>query len=551
MIKKIIYLFCIPLIYSCNLDVFPNDAMTQETLVKEKEGAESATLGNYAMFKEVLYFEGAASVSNTYVRHYFQLAEFPGDNTTLSGVTSDPLSMAANYQHVDNMRNVSYLWWVSYKIIYGTNVAIESIPEGRSAETDQLKGENYFLRALLHFNLVRFFAKPYIQGRDNLGIVIRTSSKSSKPERAKVGDVYDRIISDLEESIRLMNTDRGPQFASKAAAWALLSRVYLYMNENEKVIESANEVFKLRPISKLEPESTYPNYFKNALNSTETLFAVMHTPADSRGQASIASMYLTDGTGWGEIYASIPYRILLDRNKNDLRHRFLLPQYKESNPSERKMAIYYGEKNTEGNNLLETSIPVTFNTSLEKYEFMENGIKKYVEKDEYNVYYVYVGGKRQNVLLDYEMDNRYTYSKCFVTKFSYQDDDPMLSSPVMLRLSEVVLNRAEAYAKLNENSKALEDVNTIRSRAGLSGKQLFSESNMLGYTSVETIVLDERRLELAFEGHRAFDVFRNNNSLDRNFPGIHPAVIIEPTNPRIIYFIPQNEILSSGIPQNK
>ena len=64
------------------------------------------------------------------------------------------------------------------------------------------------------------------------------------------------------------------------------------------------------------------------------------------------------------------------------------------------------------------------------------------------------------------------------------------------------------------------------------------------------IVLDERRLELAFEGHRMFDVYRNEKNMDREYAGAQPWEMIEYTNKKIQYPIPSNEILVSGIEQN-
>jgi hypothetical protein len=149
------------------------------------------------------------------------------------------------------------------------------------------------------------------------------------------------------------------------------------------------------------------------------------------------------------------------------------------------------------------------------------------------------------------------FAKYYMTKFSYQDGVVTLSSPVVLRLAEAYLNRAEALAKLTRDGEALDDVNLIRGRAGLTGDALFTSGNMHGYTSVLDVVLDERRMELFTEGQRAFDVFRNNRTLNRSYPGVHLAEgvttqLIEPTDPRIIYFIPADEMLSnSAMIQNK
>jgi uncharacterized protein (DUF427 family) len=155
------------------------------------------------------------------------------------------------------------------------------------------------------------------------------------------------------------------------------------------------------------------------------------------------------------------------------------------------------------------------------------------------------------------MAERNGFPKYYMTKFSYQDGVVTLSSPVVLRLAEAYLNRAEALAKLGRDAEALDDVNTIRTRAGLSGEALFDLGNMHGYTSVLDVVLDERRMEFFTEGQRAFDVYRNNRTMNRSYPGVHLAEgettqLIEPTDPRIIYFIPQDEMLAnSDMIQNK
>ena len=140
-----------------------------------------------------------------------------------------------------------------------------------------------------------------------------------------------------------------------------------------------------------------------------------------------------------------------------------------------------------------------------------------------------------------------TYEKIYITKFSYQSGISTVHSPIMLRLSEVLLNRAEAYAKLGQSQLALDDINTIRQRAGLSGDELITIGNLAshGFTSVLEAVINERRLELAFEGHRRDDLLRNKIDLDRSFESAqNPGNLsdIYPYNaPRQIYYIPQAE----------
>jgi hypothetical protein len=484
---------------ACELNLTPHDGMTKEQLAQYPEGAMYATNGNYAMMKDILDYKGVQDLRNTYVRHYFQMAEFPGDNICLSGSTTDHLFYAATYRHFATMMNATYLWYCGYKVINGANQIIESVPAGQSGDLDQLLGENFFLRGMIHFDLVRLFALPYIQGRDNPGVIIRTSSDGQGGARSTVGEVYDQIVLDLVKAAELMNNSRGRQYASKEAAQALLSRVYLYMNENQKAVDFADLVIG-SGTHQLESTATYPDYFKNALTSDETILCVEHTLQDDKVSGAIGSMYLSDkGLGWGEIYASLPLRILLNKNPSDARLSFIKPEYK-TNPDGSVMTDAQGK-------------PIVAERS---------GFPKY-----------------------------------YMTKFSYQDGVVTLSSPVILRLAEVYLNRAEALAKLNRTEDALADVNTLRLRAGLEGDALFSSSNMHGYATVLDAVLDERRMELYTEGHRTFDVFRNNQTMNRSYPGVHLAEgettqLIAPTNPRIIYFIPQDEMLANpDMQQNK
>lgn len=557
--NKINFIFFLGLLLtftSCDLDYFPSDAMTPDQLKSDPGGALYATDGNYAMFKDRLAYRGESSgySGNSYVRHFFQMSEFPSDNITLAGRTSDPLYEATSYKRDATLRNVTYMWWVAYRIINGANSVIESVQDGASVESDHLKGENYFLRAIAHLNLSTLYSRPYSHGRDNLGVVLRTSTAATETTRATVGEVYDQIESDLLDAIRLMESGsrRGNAgYVSKTAAQGLLSRVYLYMEKNDKVVEIVNAMLAgADPISKLEPTDSYPEYFANALNSQETLWAVAHTAIESRGTSSIASMYLSDGAGWGEVYSSESLNDLYERNPDDVRYSYVWPQYV---PDTDEYMVRWPVKSA-ADDFYENEIHnVTFDSNSQKYFFEDdNGNTVWVEEelvDGFTQNYIMLGGKKR-VRLTPKMFERASWPKYYVKKFSYQDGNPMLSSPVMLRWAEVILNRAEALAKLNKTSEALADVNVLRTRAGISDDQLFSTTNMMGYTDILDIVLDERRLELSFEGHRMHDVYRNKKSLDRRYAGAHPWEVIDYDNNKIVYFIPLDEITVSNITQN-
>lgn len=151
----------------------------------------------------------------------------------------------------------------------------------------------------------------------------------------------------------------------------------------------------------------------------------------------------------------------------------------------------------------------------------------------------------------------------YISKFSFQDNLPNLSSPIMFRIAEMYLIRAEANAKNGANAAALDDVDMIRKNRGLEAS-LYNKAVPAGSTALD-VVLNEKRIEMAFEGHRTYDVFRNKRSLNKAYWGYHltglketdvdlsktpsgyPNLSVPYTSPRIIYYLPVDETLSNPL----
>ena len=535
---------------SCNLDVFPSDELNGDLLLQDAKGAEYIMDGCYALLKDEIEFLGYAS-GNTYIRHYFQLAEFPGDNTCLSSHTTDPLYEATAYMMTDGLKNVGTLWMIAYKAIYMCNTVIGALDEN-DPNNKQVLGEAYFMRGLLHLHLVTLYARPYSHGRDNLGVPLRTSTSSPETKRNSVGEVYDQIVLDLQKAGELMGKSRGNAgYPCHDAALGLLSRVYLYMEQYDKCIAIANEILGSNPADKIVSTAEYPNYFSHTKNSKETLFCIAVELTESTGQSSAGSMYLKDGIGWGEIYPSVPLQNLYDRYPTDIRAtEIFVPQVQDASAR----YVYFPDPATPDDQSGRMNLKFALTKSGDDYTFTDGGVKYTVQKrtvnGEYTEYYVNYGGEECTARITPKMLERNTHPVIYMNKFSYQDGDPMLCSPVMLRWAEVILNRAEAYARTGKDAEALADVNVIRTRANIPAEGLFSTGNMHGYANAADVVMDERRLELAFEGHRVFDVYRNKLDMDRRYPGAQPWKIVSYNDPHIIYPIPNNEWTVSGIPQN-
>jgi starch-binding outer membrane protein, SusD/RagB family len=121
----------------------------------------------------------------------------------------------------------------------------------------------------------------------------------------------------------------------------------------------------------------------------------------------------------------------------------------------------------------------------------------------------------------------------------------------LLRLADIILLKAEAQNEINDLGGAIATVNNsiIRSRAGLPAISATSKEDM------RTKILDERRMELAFEGQRFDDLVRMStfvstmNNLneyksicDNGIPGVPTKINYDATPGKMLCPIPQSEI---------
>ena len=125
------------------------------------------------------------------------------------------------------------------------------------------------------------------------------------------------------------------------------------------------------------------------------------------------------------------------------------------------------------------------------------------------------------------------------TKFFGRSGALNLDNIPVIRISEMYLNRAEALALTGKETDALSDVNLIRTRAGLLAK-----TGLTGSALIDEIA-NQRRIELAFEGHRFFDLKR------RGLDIVKIPTSIAYTDFRILAPIPLREIqVNSALKQN-
>lgn len=122
------------------------------------------------------------------------------------------------------------------------------------------------------------------------------------------------------------------------------------------------------------------------------------------------------------------------------------------------------------------------------------------------------------------------------TKFLGRSGQVNLDNIPVVRVSEMYLNRAEALARSGNAAGALTDLNVIRTRAGLP-----AATGLTGAALI-TEILKQRRLELAFEGHRFFDMKR----LGLDIVKAAPVQSLAFTDFRVLAPLPVREIQANA-----
>lgn len=523
---------------SCSLDKEPFTDLTNESIENTEGAIDALNLGNYHTLK-------------SWVENWHRVTEYPSDEVALSGTTSDDFFYNYNYNRTVNNGRVNSYWENSYKIIAGTNNILAQLEEGGSEKNDQIIAENLYLRSLMYFYLTNVFGRPYNQNPEgNLAVPLKLNADPFEVlPRNTVKEVYQQIVSDLLKAETLFTSYKGNIYANQYAAQALLARVYLYMGENEKAVNYAEKVINSGKFVLLAKDKYTDIATAAPENNPETIFAIKFlkdVDYSDNGFYTIGSMYATiNGAGWGEMYASRSYLEEVRKYPEDVRYSFIEPVV--ANNAE--LHAYYVDDNYKYNSVI-------VKQDGSDYIYTSGGKESTLIKEPNGAgsfqYFIEVGGKKRTVLVDKKLEDRNGYLKYFILKCSGQEGQGHLWSPIISRLGELYLIRAEANAKLGHEQKCLDDLNVIRKRAGIPAGGLWTIANLEGRSVIDVVLL-ERKLELAWEGHRKFDVFRNGQTLDRKYPGTHIAnsnsfLTIDASKNEIIDYIPERQItLTHGI----
>lgn len=557
--KKIFLSFlAATVLLACDIDRLPHGSMDSETIVNDPDASLEALLnGTYAQLK-------------AWSDPMHRMGEYAGDNMMIRGSSTDAFYEFISYARTPNNYRLTQFWDSGYKAIAQSSNIIDMIEEGQSPEIDNSIGEAYYIRGMMYFYLTRAFGRPYYQNPEtNLGVPIVNGTPENVtnldlPDRATVEESYMQAISDLKKAEELLTIDKEPIYATKEAAQAMLSRIYLYMSGTyespnteyaQLAVEYSTKVINSGKYSLLPREQfmKYNTFIPEA--NPETIFAIKRVASEFSGfdhYYGVGGMYANiGGMGWGEMYASAKYLELLSetgRNDwrpesyhlSDARAAFIRPTYaKDAETGEFTEVFRFIKKDGEVLNYVQAE--VTRNgSSITATEGTNSYTLTPVDPDQGVYSLQYENGETYTGVIDNYITLNRVYPQFYITKASLEGEESHLHSPVISRLGEIYLNRAEAYAKLGNYSAALEDLNIIRERSIVDG----------GYSALDasnaSIRIDkERQLELAFQAERSYDVFRNGKALTRQYPGPHNQFeVIPATDFRVVYYIPQDAINS-------
>lgn len=517
--KKILYsvLTVLALVGTTSCSDFLDDQKPQGVLdsdmVKDPSNVDNLVISAYAVFTTAEDVNSSFSMWNFDVRSD---DAYKGGNGTSDGDVFHQLEIEQGV--LTTNWNINDMWVRLYNCISRVNSAISVLET--TSDSYQLKaqrlGEMKFLRAYAHFLLKRLYKNiPFIMDANLKQEDYNTLSNTEFNN----DEGWQQIINDVEYAYNVLpvkQTDKGRP--SKAAAAAFLTKAYLYKayrqdDPSSNQVTSINREDLLKVIEYSNPdiysaggfdlEADFHNNFRPETqyeNGVESIWAMQYSINDGTKYGNLNWSYglivpnipgVTDGGC--DFYK--PSQNLVNAYRTDADgHPFIdtfnNKDYDLTQDADPRLFLTVGL----------TGLPYEFNS-----KYMMDASSTWSRSNGLYGYYVTL---KQNVDPD-----------CgYMVKGSWWGT-PM--NRIVFRYADVLLERAEAYAQLNETGEAIKLVNKIRLRAKQSTGMIanypsdygvkFNISTYNGSYSQEDalkIVKMERRLEMGMESERFFDLVR-------------------------------------------
>ena len=298
--KKILFILSIIFMIatqSCKkkfLDLFPYDQVALNKAITNEADMQAAVIGLYSELRN----------SNLYGRSLPLYGDIIADNVFISSQNSNRYIAELNYTYTNTNGDMLGTWGEAYKAILRANNIINA-GIASSAVANQLKGEALAMRALMYFNLVNWYAKPYVTDPNSEGVpIVLSYDPLLKPSRAKLSEVYAQIDKDLNDAFGLMTITKNSSYVTKYVARALQARVALFKGDWNSAKTTALDFVNNGGYT-LTAAANLVNYWKNPApvsNKVETIFEITNDAVNNNGTNALAYFY--DQGGYGDAIGS-------------------------------------------------------------------------------------------------------------------------------------------------------------------------------------------------------------------------------------------------------
>jgi hypothetical protein len=232
---------------------------------------EFALTGAYSAFQSTNYYGATDGASNAFVT----LPDMLSDNLNETDESLGNERVFSRWAYAEDESQIENTWIAGYAIIAKANIVENNIDKFAAEDqgaVNRIKAQALAIRALVHFDLLRYFADDYDRNSTSPGIpYITIFDYEQKPARGSVKEDYDHIEQDLKNAATLMtnmdhdiNDGDSRAYIDADAVNAMLARVYLYSNRLDDAIQYATLAIDARPLADI---SEFPDIWKDASNS--------------------------------------------------------------------------------------------------------------------------------------------------------------------------------------------------------------------------------------------------------------------------------------------
>lgn len=383
---------------------------------------------------------------------------------------------------------ITQAWQGTYQAIFRANLAIENIPgiDMNGALKDRLIGESKFLRAYAYMRLVQWFGDVPLVNR------ILTDEEYYNQPRASKEEIYNFIETDLLDAINVLpeksdyaSADLGR--ATKGAARGMLAKLYMIRQDFGKAVEQTEAIITSGEYTLLTRYSD--NFLPVGEHGSESIFEISAVASQAAVVGPGATPFnMIQGVrgvpnlGWG-----------FNRPSDDL-----VASYEPGDPRRQATIIYVGEVLPDGSTIVQDNPEV--------------------------------------------LNERYNQKAWVPAHSGLQDNGP--GNIRVLRYADILLLAAEALNETGNSAKALEYLNMVRARARGTNNFILPDVTTMDQAELRERIYAERRVELAMEQHRWFDLARWGRIADEMGPMFPNFSATKHT----LLPIPQSEIdLTGGI----